>query len=369
MPDAHHVAAPPRRPGRPGPSIEEELMDTPAVPAPHAGPSPALFIQTVNAFQRTAAIRAAVELDLFTAIGEGHATPAELARRCGASERGVRILCDALAALGFLAKRDAGYGLTADSAAFLDRRSPAYLGGITEFMLSPQIVGAFAGVTDAVRTGGTAMSAEGTVEANHPVWVDFARGMGGMMGMPAELLAKLVLGADPSRPVRVLDLAAGHGMFGIAFARLNPRARVVALDWPAVLEVARDNARAAGVSDRFEAIPGSAFDADWGGAYDVVLLANFLHHFDAPTCQTLLRKTRAALAPGGRAVALEFIPDEGRAGPPESVMFALTMLATTPAGDAYTFAEYERMFRAAGFARSELHPLDPTMERVVIGYA
>jgi ubiquinone/menaquinone biosynthesis C-methylase UbiE len=168
--------------------------------------------------------------------------------------------------------------------------------------------------------------------------------------------------------MRVLDLAAGHGMFGIAFAKLNPQARVVALDWPAVLEVARQNAHAAGVADRFETIGGSAFDADWGGKYDVVLLANFLHHFDAPTCEALLRKTHAALAEGGRAVALEFIPDEDRGGPPESVMFALTMLATTPSGDAHTFAEYGRMFRVAGFKRSELHPLDPTMERVVIGY-
>lgn len=338
------------------------------LPSPPAGPSPALFFQTVNAFQRTAVIRAAVELDLFTAIAEGHVTPAALAGARGASERGVRVLCDALAVMGFLEKRAGGYALTGDSAAFLDRRSPAYLGGVIEFLLSPQIAGAFADVAGAVRKGGTAMSAEGTIEANHPVWVKFARGMAGMMAMPAELLAKLVLGEAPSRPMRVLDLAAGHGMFGIAFARLNPQARVVALDWPAVLDVARANANAAGVADRFETIGGNAFDADWGGTYDVVLLANFLHHFDAPTCEILLRKTRAALADGGRAVALEFIPDEDRAGPPESVMFALTMLATTPAGDAYTFAEYERMFRAAGFERSELHPLDPTMERFVIGY-
>lgn len=135
------------------------------LPSPPAGPSPALFFQTVNAFQRTAAIRAAVELDLFTAIAEGHVTPAALARARGASERGVRVLCDALAVMGFLEKRAGGYALTGDSAAFLDRRSPAYLGGVTEFMLSPQIAGAFADVAGAVRKGGTAMSAEGTIEA------------------------------------------------------------------------------------------------------------------------------------------------------------------------------------------------------------
>jgi hypothetical protein len=105
-----------------------------------------------------------------------------------------------------------------------------------------------------------------------------------------------------------------------------------------------------------------------GGPYDVVLLTNFLHHFDPPTCETLLRKVRAALKPGGRAAALEFVPDESRVSPPEAATFALTMLATTPAGDAYTFAEYQRMFAGAGFARSTFHPLPPSMQQVVIGY-
>ena len=338
--------------------------DPNATPGP---PSPALFLQTVNAFQRTAAIKAAVELDLFSAVAAGDRSVAELARRCGAAERGVRVLCDVLVVMGFLDKREGRYHLTADSAAFLDRRAPGYLGGVTEFLLSPQITAAFSDLAATVRKGGTALAGGGTVEDNNSVWVDFARAMAGMMSMPADVLARLVNG-DSTRPLRVLDLAAGHGMFGIALARLNPGARVVALDWPAVLDVARENARAAGVEGRFETIGGSAFDADFATGYDVVLLANFLHHFDASTCETLLRKGRAALADGGRAVALEFVPDPDRVSPPESAMFALTMLATTPAGDAYTFPEYERMFRNAGFARSELHPLPPTMERVVVGY-
>src|SRR5688500_15332922 len=109
-----------------------------AIPQPDR-PSPMLFLQTVNAFQRSAALKAAIELDLFTAIAEGKQTPADLAGRCAASERGVRILADYLVAAGFVTKTDGRYALTPDSAAFLDRRSPAYMGGVTEFMLSPQI--------------------------------------------------------------------------------------------------------------------------------------------------------------------------------------------------------------------------------------
>jgi ubiquinone/menaquinone biosynthesis C-methylase UbiE len=255
--------------------------------------------------------------------------------------------------------------LTPDSAAFLDRRSPAYSGGIVEFLLAPPLLDAFASATEAVRKGGTALAGEGTVDDANPVWVKFARAMGPVMAMPAELLAKLVNGGS-TRPIRVLDIAAGHGLFGLAFAKLNPNAHVVALDWAAVVDVAKENARRAGVDDRFETIAGSAFDVDFGGPYDVVLLANFLHHFDRPTCETLLKKVRGCLGEGGRAVTLEFVPDENRAGPPESVMFSMVMLATTPGGDAYTFAEYEKMFRSAGFSRSTLHELPPTMERVVI---
>jgi cyclopropane fatty-acyl-phospholipid synthase-like methyltransferase len=105
---------------------------------------------------------------------------------------------------------------------------------------------------------------------------------------------------------------------------------------------------------------------DFGKGYDVILLTNFLHHFDAAGCETLLKKVHAALRDGGKAVALEFIPDENRIAPVDAAVFALTMLATTPAGDAYTFSEYERMFRNAGFSQSALHPLPPTMQRVVI---
>lgn len=156
---------------------------------------------------------------------------------------------------------------------------------------------------------------------------------------------------------------------GIAVARWYPKATVAALDWPAVLAVAAGNAKRAGVGDWHWLWPGDAFTTDWGGPYDVVLLTNFLHHFDLPTCGRLAAKARSALAPGGRALTLEFVPDADRVSPPATAGFALTMLATTAAGDAYTFAEYEQMFAAAGFARSEFHPLPPTAQQAVVSYA
>jgi SAM-dependent methyltransferase len=334
---------------------------------PPPGPSPALFFDTVNAFQRTEALKAAVELDLFTQVAAGRRTAADLAAACGAAPRGVRILADYLTTLGFLRKEGDRYSLTPDADTFLNRNSPAYLGGAVEFLLAPPLRESFEKLTAAVRRGGTATSDEGTVSPDNPIWVEFARAMGPVMRPQAELLAGLV-GGDRNRPLRVLDVAAGHGLFGITIARHYPNARVTALDWANVLAVAAENAKAAGLADRHRLLPGSAFEVDWGGPYDVVLLTNFLHHFDLPTCERLAAKAHAALAPGGRAVTLEFVPGPDRVSPPGTAVFALTMLATTAAGDAYTFAEYERVFAAAGFARSEFHPLPPTTQQAVVSY-
>ena len=324
-------------------------------------PSPELIFDTLNAYQRTAALRGAIELDLFTAIGEGAATAADLAGKLKVPQRGARILCDYLVVIGLLTKQGARYGLTPDSAVFLDRRSPACVASAMTFLNSPELTNYFRDIAAVVRKGGAVLNAEGTMAPDDPIWVEFARAMAPMMAMPAEFIADLV-GAGSGK---VLDIAAGHGLFGIAIARRNPNARIVALDWPAVLEVATENARRAGVADRHTTIPGSAFDADYGSGYDVVLLTNFLHHFDPPTCEKLLRKVHAALNPGGTAVTLEFVPNEDRVSPPAAAAFSLMMLGSTTAGDAYTFSELDRMFRNAGFSGSQAHAL-PGSEKVIV---
>ncbi len=330
-------------------------------------PSPQLFFQTINAYQRTEGLKAAIELEIFTAIAEGNSTAAEIAKRSKASERGTRILCDFLCIMGFLTKEGNRYSLTQDSAIFLDKHSPAYLGGITEFISSPELLEGFKDFAENVRRGGTTMVEDGTVTPENPIWVKFARAMAPMMAMPAQALAKMI---DPNADskLKVLDIAAGHGLYGIEFAKNNPQAEIVALDWASVLEVAKENAQQAGVADSHSTLEGSAFDVDYGTGYDLVLLTNFLHHFDIPTNETLLRKIHAALKPGGRVATVEFVPNEDRITPPDAAAFSVQMLGGTPAGDAYTFAELEKMFANTGFARSEIQPLPASIQQVVISY-
>ena len=332
---------------------------------PHQQPTPQRFFDAVNAYQQTEALKAAIELELFTAVAEGNTTPATLASRCKAAERGVRILCDFLTIHRFLTKEGSHYGLAPDSALFLNRHSPAYLGGAVEFLLTPRVREGNARLTEAVRRGGTALG-EGTLLPENPDWVKFAQAMMPLMHMPAEIMAaELRRGGEAHK---VLDISASHGIFGISVAKQNPAAQIYAADWKNVLEVASANAQAMGVADRYHLLPGDAFETDFGGGYDLVLVPNFLHHFDPPTCTTFMRKVHAALQPGGRAAIAELVPNPDRVTPSTAAAFSMTMLATTPSGDAYTFAELESISKDAGFARVELAPPEIGLDRLVVAY-
>jgi hypothetical protein len=334
--------------------------------APAPKPSPELVFGTLTSYQKAFALKAGIELELFTAVAEVATDSAALAKRTGAAERGIRILADYLTIEGFLRKDNGKYSLTPDSAVFLDKRSPAYMGGMAGFLCSEQNIQNMFVLTDTVRKGGTASHIGDNSKPVDDRWVTFAQSMGAMAAPMAAVLGQIV-SANPSDSIRVLDVAAGHGMYGIVVAKNNPRVHVTALDWPAVLEVAKGNAEKTGVKDRYTLLPGSAFDANLGEGYDYIFITNFLHHFDIPTCESLLRRFHAALKPGGKTITVEFVPNEDRVTPPMAAAFSLVMLAHTDAGDAFTFPEYEKMHRAAGFANCTLQQVPDLPQRLVIG--
>jgi cyclopropane fatty-acyl-phospholipid synthase-like methyltransferase len=240
-----------------------------------------------------------------------------------------------------------------------------FLGDSVNFFLSPMQRRGFDELTNAVKNGGSTITKDGSLDPESPMWVYFARGMAGMM-MPAAQMIAGHLGFDSRQKIKVLDIAAGHGIFGIVVAQKYPNAEIYAVDWANVLEVATENAEKFGVSDRHHLISGNAFDVEFGDGYDVVLLTNFLHHFDEETNISLLRKIRNSLSDAGKVITLEFIPNDDRISPPSEAMFSLVMLAGTPAGDAYTFAELREMFEAAGFSRNQHIPLTPMPQHLVV---
>ena len=325
------------------------------------------IFETLTAYQKAAALHAAIQLDLFTAIAEGATTVPALAKRCDTSERGMRSLCDFLVVQKFLAKEARAYALPEQAAMFLDRRSPAYMGSISTFLHSPHLRGAFEDVAAAVRKGGTVLEEQGMLAAQNPAWVEFALAMAPVAAAQAKSIARLFESRGLT-PGYVLDVAAGHGRYGIALVSRWPETEVVFQDWPNVLAVAEANAREAGLGGRYRTLGGDAFTVDLGGPYDTILVTNFLHHFDPPTCVGFLRRIRAALCEEGRVVTVEFVVNADRVAPPRAAAFTLPMLVMTPAGDAYTGVELEEMFREAGFPHSEIHPLEESFQHAIISY-
>jgi predicted nicotinamide N-methyase len=315
------------------------------------------------AYQKTAALTAAVKLDLFSLIGKGSMTVDALASATDASPRGLRILCDYLTVIGLLQKQGSNYNLPPAAGRFLDRSSPLAMGDCVDFLAAPEMLALLLDdPVSYVRRGG----AEGlsVIAPDHPVWVRFARAMAPFAGLGGKRVAAHVA-ALPEPPRTVLDVAAGHGLYGIEVARAAPGALVTAVDWAGVLAIARENAKAAGVDDRYRTVVGSAFEVEWGGGFDLVLLANILHYFDRDTCVALLRRAKSSLSPTGRIWGVEFVPNSDRVSPPLQAAFAFFMLATCPSGDAYTLDDLDELARAAGFRGATARALSPTNQTLV----
>ena len=227
-------------------------------------------------------------------------------------------------------------------------RSPAYIGSAAGFLTGDDALRSFGRLSETVRAGARVSHDDDAPPASY--WRGFAESMASFAEPVARMAAACVT-IDVDQPMKILDVAAGHGQYGIAMAARSPNASVFALDHPVVLEVAERNARRAGCADRYNLIPGDVFEVELGGPYDLIVAANLAHHFDKATNTGLFRRLRAALAPTGQLVLVDFVPNEDRVSPAIDAAFALNMLATTPDGDTYTFAEFDRMLTDAGFHR------------------
>jgi SAM-dependent methyltransferase len=305
-------------------------------------PNPFWLLEEFRAFERALALRTAIELDLFTRIGQGTNTIRALAASAGASERALLALCDYLVVQGHLVKQRARYSLTLNSRIYLTTASPAYLGSAAKFLASDSAVAALCRLRQTVQRGSA------SIEGGESDWVEYARSMAPLAQSIAEFAAA-ALKVHSAGPIQILDLAAGHGCYGIAIAAKNPSAQIFPLDSPRVLKIAMQNARLAGVAKRYHPISGDAFKVEFRGPYDLALAANFTHHLDEASNVRLFQKIRTALKPAGRLALIDFIVNPDRVSPAPDASFALTLLATSAHGAVYTFKEYSQMLRAAGF--------------------
>jgi ubiquinone/menaquinone biosynthesis C-methylase UbiE len=295
-------------------------------------------------------LSASLQIDVYSPIAAGKHTAAEIAAAAGASERGTRMLLDALAGFELLTKREGRYELSADAARYLVRGNPEYLG---TFLASDRLWNAWGHLADAVREGKPTLSSsqKEVAEDFFPVLV---RTLHITNSEPAQHLAARLLCPGAKRGLRVLDIGCGSGVWSIAIAKADSEARVTAFDYARVLETTRQYVERDGVGSRYEFEPGNLREAEFPERrFDLVILGNIVHGEGEASARDLFARIHRALDAGGRLAIIDMIPNEERTGPLFALLFALNMLVNTDAGGTYTLSEYRTWLTAAGFARIE----------------
>ena len=310
--------------------------------------TPQQILQFAWGFAPSLVIDAAVRHRVFDVLAEQKLTLGELARATGASNRGLAAIVGVLVGLGLLA-RDAAdrYMLTPESEEFLVSGRPGFVGGSFRHV-SAQLMPNWLRLADIVGSGKPVSTVDAGAE-RAPYFVEFVEALFPLSYPSARALAGALDLARASGPVSVLDLGAGSGVWGIALAQASPRVTVRAIDWPEVLTVTRRVAERFGVGDRLTTVGGDLLEAEFGSAHQVATLGQVLHGLGVERSRALLRRTHAALAPGGTIAIAEFLVDADRRGPTGALIFAVNMLVNTQSGGTYSFEEIADWLTEAGF--------------------
>lgn len=311
------------------------------------GPMP--ILETVYGTCRSAVLAAAVDLNVFTEIGRGDASVESLAKLTGYSARGLRVLMNALAKMGFLEKDGEHFSLSPVSAKFLSTDSPSYMGEFVRVHQGEIVRGSWFQLAQTVRSG---KPPEFTPESMDQFFAKLVNPLYTLSAAAAEVAAKTIYTHPSRRKLKVLDIAAGSGVWSLALARRDAQTRVTVADSPAVIEkVTRRFAAREGVAEQYDYLPGDLREVDFGeSAYDVAILGHICHGLGADDNQKLFRRIHRALKAGGQLLIAEIIPDDERREALFPLLFAVNMLALTTEGDAFTMSEYRQWLQEAGFS-------------------
>jgi len=291
-------------------------------------------------------LEAAIRHRVFDVLDSGPKTIAQLSQQTKASARGLSAIAHALVGLNFLSKDGEGrFALTAESSAFLVSTKPGFQGGIIRHT-SEQLVPKFLRLNDIVASG-RPVEAVNQEATGGEFFHQFVNDIFPMSYPSAQTLARHI--RQNGAPNRVLDLAAGSGVWGIALAQASPHTTVTSVDWPEVLPVTRNTVARFGLADRFTFVEGDLLEAGFGTGHTLATLGHILHSEGVRRSRALLTKTFDALAPGGTIAIAEFLVNPDRTGPTVGLLFAVNMLVNTEEGDTYSFEEISGWLREAGF--------------------
>jgi len=312
--------------------------------------TPERLMQFGFAYAPPLIIAAAVSNKVFDSLESGSKTVDQISKETGASARGLRMLMNALVGLELLKKdRHQKYSLTPESAAFLVSNKPGALAGFFRLNVT-QLVSKWLQLGDVVRTGRPAQAVNQEGEGTE-FFSGLVENIIPMSYATAQTLADHLKLAKAKNEVRVLDLAAGSGIWGIVLAQASARVRVTAVDWAGMIPTTKRITQKFGVGARFKFIEGDLLEADFGSGYDIATLGHILHSEGEERSRQLLKKTFRALKSGGTIAIAEWLVNDERTQPLPPLMFAVQMLVNTEKGDTFSFNEIKSWLDEAGFKK------------------
>jgi predicted O-methyltransferase YrrM len=324
---------------------------------------PAHIMQVGMGFCASKTLLSAVELGLFTELGGGSLTGSQIGERLGLHERAIYDFLDTLLALGFLERDGDGdeglYRNTAETAAFLNKQSPTYIGGWFE-MCNARLYRFWGDLTEALQTGKPQNEIKHTgaplfdeLYSDPAKLEQFMQAMAGIQLGNFHALAEKV---DFSRYETLCDVGGATGQLSVILAERYPNLRCTSYDLPAVEPIAAKTIAAAGLADRVTTASGDFF-ADPLPRAQVITMGNILHDWNLERKQQLIASAYDALPDGGVFIVIENIIDDARRHTSFGLIVSLIML--TELGDAfdYTGADLTRWCKEAGFRDVEVVPL------------
>jgi 2-polyprenyl-3-methyl-5-hydroxy-6-metoxy-1,4-benzoquinol methylase len=318
------------------------------------GMSPEPVLHVAAGLWAAGALKSGIELKLFDALATGPQDVAALSQTLGAAPPSLRVVLDALVALGFVARQLQGYTLTEVSATFLVSSQPTYLGALVADNANSAAVFDVCKDYRRVVTEGYRLDPWAYSTGSNERVVQLTRNLF-TLGYPAAQAIADHLGWTPGTPtaLRLLEVGCGSAVYGVVALTRLPAARLTAQDWPVVLPVAQEYAAQLGVAERMQTLSGDLRTVEFGGPYDVVFLGHILHNYPKETGREIVRKCLGVLAPGGCVIVIEFLAEPGKPESTFSWLFSV-MIHGTRGGRSFSSAEIGQMLTECGVSRTEV---------------
>lgn len=325
--------------------------------------SPEQIMQLGMGFMASKTLLSAVELELFTVLATRPLSAAQLGERLSLHPRSVRDFLDALVSVRVLHREGDGpdglYSNSPEAAMFLDKNSPAYLGGLLE-MANARLYPFWGNLTAGLKTGEPQNEVKGgkgnlfeALYADEQRLEQFLRAMQGVQMGNFMMLAERL---DLAKYRTFCDVGGANATLASIVAKRHPHLSCSSFDLPQVEKVAKRHVEAMGAGGKVSVLNGDFFKDPLPQA-DVITMGNILHDWDEAQKKALIKKAYDAVRPGGMFVAIEGIIDDARRKNTMGLLMSLNMLIETPGGFDYTASQFTGWAKDAGFARTEIMPL------------